>query len=168
MVRAILESNIKLRDKAEERFQSFFEREIHQLHNSVRTETEVRITYLFLRIIYHLQFFIVYSVIVTIFLLYFYCAVFTILFFTIFKTSCHNILYLCLHIIFFLLCLHTINYQSIIYSSFIFFLILFNRTYVLQFSLQIREREDDEIVEALNRYTIKLQNSLQIINSTEM
>ena len=33
---------------------------------------------------------------------------------------------------------------------------------------QTREREDDEIVEALNRYTVKLQNSLQIINSTEM
>ena len=161
MVRAILESNIKLRDKAEERFQSFFEREIHQLHNSVRTETEV--------IIVHLSsFFLFHSVIVTISLLCFLlrCVHYSI--FTIFKTSCRNILYLCLHIIFFLLCLHTINYQSIIYSSFIFFLILFNRTYVLQFSLQIREREDDEIVEALNRYTIKLQNSLQIINSTEM
>ena len=33
---------------------------------------------------------------------------------------------------------------------------------------EVREREDDEIVEALNRYTIKLQTSLQIINSTEM
>ena len=32
---------------------------------------------------------------------------------------------------------------------------------------QVREREDDEIVEALNRYTIKLQNSLKLINSTE-
>jgi hypothetical protein len=32
---------MKLRDKAEERFQSFFEREIHQLHNSVRNEAEV-------------------------------------------------------------------------------------------------------------------------------
>ena len=31
---------------------------------------------------------------------------------------------------------------------------------------QVREREDDEIVEALNRYTAKLQSSLQIINST--
>mmetsp|Transcript_18029 Transcript_18029/g.36118 ORF Transcript_18029/g.36118 Transcript_18029/m.36118 type:complete len:263 (-) Transcript_18029:74-862(-) len=31
---------------------------------------------------------------------------------------------------------------------------------------QVREREDDEIVEALNRYTGKLQASLQIINST--
>ena len=31
---------------------------------------------------------------------------------------------------------------------------------------QVREREDDEIVEALNRYTAKLQTSLQIINST--
>ena len=28
-------------------------------------------------------------------------------------------------------------------------------------------REDDEIVEALNRYTAKLQSSLQIINSTD-
>eukprot|EP00596_Hydrurales_sp_CCMP1899_P004510 CAMPEP_0119038126 /NCGR_PEP_ID=MMETSP1177-20130426/6843_1 /TAXON_ID=2985 /ORGANISM="Ochromonas sp, Strain CCMP1899" /LENGTH=256 /DNA_ID=CAMNT_0007000277 /DNA_START=180 /DNA_END=950 /DNA_ORIENTATION=- len=71
-VRNILERNIKLRDKAEERFQAFFEREIYQLHNSVKIEKEVR------------------------------------------------------------------------------------------------EHEDDEIVEALNRYTIKLQNSLQIINSTEM
>lgn len=70
-VRAILEDNIKLRDKAEERFQSYFEKEIHQLHNSVRSESE------------------------------------------------------------------------------------------------IREREDDEIVEALNRYTVKLQNSLKIINSTD-
>jgi heptaprenylglyceryl phosphate synthase len=34
---------MKLRDKAEERFQSFFEREIHQLHNSVRNEAEVRV-----------------------------------------------------------------------------------------------------------------------------
>ncbi len=31
----------------------------------------------------------------------------------------------------------------------------------------VREREDDEIVEALNRYTMKLQNSLKIINSTD-
>ena len=31
---------------------------------------------------------------------------------------------------------------------------------------QVREREDDEIVEALNRYTAKLQTSLTIINST--
>lgn len=71
-IRSVLEDNIKLRDKAEERFQAFFEREIHKLHNSVRQETEVR------------------------------------------------------------------------------------------------EREDDEIVEALNRYTMKLQSSLKIINSTDM
>ena len=71
-VRVILEDNIKMRDKAEERFQTFFEKEIHQLHNTLGREKEVR------------------------------------------------------------------------------------------------EREDDEIVEALNRYTIKLQTSLQIINSTEM
>ena len=71
-VRTILEDNIKLRDKAEERFQSFFEREIHRLHNDVRNESE------------------------------------------------------------------------------------------------IREREDDEIIEALNRYTLKLQNSLKVVNSTEM
>jgi hypothetical protein len=31
---------------------------------------------------------------------------------------------------------------------------------------KVREREDDEIVEALNRYTAKLQTSLTIINST--
>lgn len=71
-VKAILEDNIKLRDKSSERFQAFFEREVHKLHNDVRIESE------------------------------------------------------------------------------------------------IREREDDEIVEALNRYTVKLQNSLKIINSTEM
>jgi hypothetical protein len=33
---------------------------------------------------------------------------------------------------------------------------------------QIRVREDDEIVDALNRYTSKLQQSLKIINSTDM
>jgi hypothetical protein len=33
---------------------------------------------------------------------------------------------------------------------------------------EIREREDDEIIEALNRYTIKLQNSLKVVNSTDM
>lgn len=71
-IKAILEENIKLRDKSSERFQAFFEREIHKLHNDVRIESE------------------------------------------------------------------------------------------------IREREDDEIVEALNRYTVKLQSSLKIINSTEM
>ena len=71
-VRVVLEDNIKMRDKSEERFQTFFEKEIHQVHNNLRSEKEVRI------------------------------------------------------------------------------------------------REDDEIVEALNRYTIKLQTSLQIINSTEM
>jgi len=32
---------------------------------------------------------------------------------------------------------------------------------------EAREREDDEIVDALNAYTAKLQKSLQIINSTE-
>jgi hypothetical protein len=71
-IRKILEENVKLRDKAEERFQSFFEKEIHTLHNQVREEVEVR------------------------------------------------------------------------------------------------EREDDEIVEALNRYTRKLQESLKIINATDM
>ena len=71
-VKAILEDNIKLRDKSSERFQAFFEREVHRLHNDVRIESETR------------------------------------------------------------------------------------------------EREDDEIVEALNRYTVKLQSSLKIINSTDM
>jgi hypothetical protein len=33
---------------------------------------------------------------------------------------------------------------------------------------EIREREDDEIVEALNRYTLKLQTSLKVVNSTDM
>lgn len=32
---------------------------------------------------------------------------------------------------------------------------------------ETREAEDDEIVEAMNRYTRKLQKSLHIINSTE-
>jgi hypothetical protein len=32
---------------------------------------------------------------------------------------------------------------------------------------QTREREDDEIIEALNRYTAKLQDSLQLINSSD-
>ena len=45
---------------------------------------------------------------------------------------------------------------------------LSNTHFKLWLICQVREREDDEIVEALNRYTIKLQNSLQIINSTEM
>mmetsp|Transcript_5556 Transcript_5556/g.5714 ORF Transcript_5556/g.5714 Transcript_5556/m.5714 type:complete len:260 (-) Transcript_5556:45-824(-) len=70
-LRIILEDNIRMRDKAEDRFQTFFEREIHRLHNNVREESETR------------------------------------------------------------------------------------------------EREDDEIIEALNRYTIKLQNSLKLLNSTE-
>lgn len=71
-VRKILEQNVKIRDRAEARFQQFFEKEVNQLHNDVRTEVE------------------------------------------------------------------------------------------------IRAREDDEIVEALNRYTMKLQKSLYIINSTNM
>lgn len=71
-VRKVLEENVKLRDKSEERFQQFFEKEIHKLHNDVSLESDVR------------------------------------------------------------------------------------------------EREDDEIVEALNRYTVKLQSSLKIINSTDM
>ena len=32
---------------------------------------------------------------------------------------------------------------------------------------QVREREDDELVEALNRYAEKLQSSLKLVNSTE-
>ncbi len=32
---------------------------------------------------------------------------------------------------------------------------------------KVREAEDDEIVDALNRYTKKLQGSLQILNSTK-
>lgn len=71
-VRSILEENIKLRDKAETRFQTLFEREINRLQNEYQKETE------------------------------------------------------------------------------------------------IREREDDEIIEALNRYTLKLQNSLKVVNSTDM
>jgi hypothetical protein len=37
----MLEDNIKLRDKAECRFQTFFEKEVHSLHNIVRAESEV-------------------------------------------------------------------------------------------------------------------------------
>ena len=40
-LKVILEDNIRLRDKAEERFQTLFEREIHRLHNGVREESEV-------------------------------------------------------------------------------------------------------------------------------
>jgi hypothetical protein len=32
---------------------------------------------------------------------------------------------------------------------------------------QAREKEDDEIVDSMNRYTQKLQASLHIINSTD-
>ena len=71
-VKKVLEDNVKLREKAETRFQTFFEMEISSLHNLVTAE------------------------------------------------------------------------------------------------LDVREREDDEIVEALNRYTEKLQTSLKIINSTDM
>ena len=41
-VRGMLEKNIKLREKAEEKFQSFFEREISKLQNDLRVESEVR------------------------------------------------------------------------------------------------------------------------------
>jgi hypothetical protein len=37
----------------------------------------------------------------------------------------------------------------------------------VQSEVEVREREDDEIMQALNRYTLKLQNSLKIINSTD-
>ena len=40
-VRSLLEDNIKIRDKADEKFQSFFEQEVHRLHNDVRRESEV-------------------------------------------------------------------------------------------------------------------------------
>ena len=40
-VRAVLEDNVKLRDRAESRFQSFFEQNIHRLHNDLRVEAEV-------------------------------------------------------------------------------------------------------------------------------
>ena len=70
-IKAVLEENIKIREKVEEKYHNYFEKEVHKLHNDIREESEVRI------------------------------------------------------------------------------------------------REDDEIVEALNRYTIKLQNSLKLINSTD-
>lgn len=38
----------------------------------------------------------------------------------------------------------------------------------LRLERETREREDDDIVEALNRYTTKLQASLKILNSTDM
>lgn len=71
-IKAMLEDNIRLRDKSETKFQGFFEREVNKLRNDFRVEAEAR------------------------------------------------------------------------------------------------EREDDEIIEALNRYTIKLQNSLKVVNSTDM
>jgi hypothetical protein len=37
-----------------------------------------------------------------------------------------------------------------------------------QTEAETREREDDEIIEALNRYTLKLQTSLKVVNSTDM
>lgn len=40
-VRTLLEDNIKLHDKAEEKFQAFFEREVNRLRNDVRKESEV-------------------------------------------------------------------------------------------------------------------------------
>ncbi len=40
-IRALLEDNIKLRDKSESRFQAFFEREINRLKNEFRDESEV-------------------------------------------------------------------------------------------------------------------------------
>jgi hypothetical protein len=39
----MLEDNIKLRNKAESKFQSFFDREINKLRNDFRNETEVRL-----------------------------------------------------------------------------------------------------------------------------
>jgi len=42
-LRVILEDNVKLRDKAEDRFQSYFEREVHKIHNDIRNESEVQI-----------------------------------------------------------------------------------------------------------------------------
>lgn len=33
--------------------------------------------------------------------------------------------------------------------------------------MQSREREDDEIIEALNRYTAKLQDSLKVISGPD-
>ena len=47
------------------------------------------------------------------------------------------------------------------------FAVLFLTVKIAQPLQQAREREDDEIVDALNAYTAKLQKSLQIINSTE-
>lgn len=38
----------------------------------------------------------------------------------------------------------------------------------LKLESQKRENEDDEIVDALNRYTLKLQNSLKVINATDL
>jgi hypothetical protein len=91
----MLEENIKLRNKAESRFQAFFDREINKLRNDFRNESEVK----------------------------------------------------------------AFNFLD----EFSFF------TFIFKFiSLQVREREDDEIIEALNRYTLKLQNSLKVVNSTDM
>lgn len=42
-MRAVLEDNIKLREKSEARFQAFFDKELNRLKNDFRTEAEVRL-----------------------------------------------------------------------------------------------------------------------------
>jgi hypothetical protein len=41
-VRAVLEDNIRLREKSEARFQAFFDKELNRLKNDFRKEEEVR------------------------------------------------------------------------------------------------------------------------------
>jgi hypothetical protein len=41
-VRAVLEDNVKLREKSEARFQAFFDKELNRLKNDFRNEAEVR------------------------------------------------------------------------------------------------------------------------------
>lgn len=113
-MRAILEDNIRVRNQAEQRFQTFFEREVHQLHNSVRTESEVRRGE------------------IRLYINVFVCQ------YTVIARCGHFIVKRC-----------------------------FAESLPL-FASQVREREDDEIVEALNKYTVKLQTSLKLINSTDM
>jgi hypothetical protein len=44
-VRAVLEDNVKLREKSEARFQAFFDKELNRLKNDFRNEAEVRHLY---------------------------------------------------------------------------------------------------------------------------
>ncbi len=124
-LRGMLEANVKLREKAESRFQAAFENEVSKLQNNLRVETEVSPA------------------------TYFDVYVFPLPLLVFFLLSCFILSFFIFHFSFF------IHFH---FHSFSFFI----------FALQVRAREDDEIVEALNRYTLKLQASLRVVNSTDM